>query len=545
MAFSASNSCIAAIVALCIASSAASVAGAPMWRAVGPARADDKVTLTFGLRMKQGAHDALAGACKQVSDPHSEQYGMHLSLEDVAALSADASSLSTVREWLTHQGVAEGDIAVSRSRDVLTARVTTAKAGELLGTDMHTYQHVDAEHARIVRAAPHHVDRHRGSATAMLPERVRAATEVFLGATDMPPLNPAGSRPNKAAARLGELPADVKEAIAATVEDAQAAADAGNDDDPYQPGAAVMLFLLGNSTTADVLFLQFCKDGMLAKSFPPCSQDGQVAVAGYKASILKAGSDAPEIMSLPLGNVVSAPPPAPGVAGFILQVPALVPFQKVQINISAAFADGSVGKAGHLNYTNVPAQDRFILPSPGVPPNMLREFYGYTAVDASKIVEGNSQSVVEFSGQFYSPQDLQDYFQRNSVQTEAKVTVVGPNNASNPGGEAQLDIQLIMGLAPNVNTVFWSTPDDSPNGGFVLDWAFQIGNSTNPPLVHSISYGAGEDVFTQLGNNYIPRTNAEFAKMCARGLSVVVATGDGGSTNVGHGASACEVVANL
>ena len=35
------------------------------------------------------------------------------------------------------------------------------------------------------------------------------------------------------------------------------------------------------------------------------------------------------------------------------------------------------------------------------------------------------------------------------------------------------------------------------------------------------------------------RCNVEFAKMCTRGLSVMVASGDGGSTSIGHGTTEC------
>ena len=38
----------------------------------------------------------------------------------------------------------------------------------------------------------------------------------------------------------------------------------------------------------------------------------------------------------------------------------------------------------------------------------------------------------------------------------SNVKVVGPNDVTQPGGEASLDIQYIMGLAQNIPLTFWS-----------------------------------------------------------------------------------------
>ena len=50
-----------------------------------------------------------------------------------------------------------------------------------------------------------------------------------------------------------------------------------------------------------------------------------------------------------------------------------------------------------------------------------------------------------------------------------------------------------------------------------------MNNASNPPLVTSISYGEAEgDIAAGFGADYISRCNVEFAKLCARGLSVTV-----------------------
>ena len=60
-----------------------------------------------------------------------------------------------------------------------------------------------------------------------------------------------------------------------------------------------------------------------------------------------------------------------------------------------------------------------------------------------------------------------------------------------------MDIQILMGLAPGVPAYMYSMKDLNPysseNEGF-LAYVWLVGNQTNPPLVHSLSYGDIEDV---------------------------------------------------
>lgn len=62
----------------------------------------------------------------------------------------------------------------------------------------------------------------------------------------------------------------------------------------------------------------------------------------------------------------------------------------------------------------------------------------------------------------------------------------GANNESEPGGESSLDIQYIMGVGAGVPSTFWSVSGPVGDGGYILAWALQVGNTTDPPLVTSI-----------------------------------------------------------
>ena len=51
------------------------------------------------------------------------------------------------------------------------------------------------------------------------------------------------------------------------------------------------------------------------------------------------------------------------------------------------------------------------------------------------------------------------------------MTVHGPNNPDDPEGEADQDMQWIMGTGQLIDTVFWSTANRS---GFILEWQEEV-----------------------------------------------------------------------
>lgn len=153
-----------------------------------------------------------------------------------------------------------------------------------------------------------------------------------------------------------------------------------------------------------------------------------------------------------------------------------------------------------------------------------------------------TQSVAAFEEQYYSPLDLKQFFSHMGmdVSNADKVSVVGPNDWEGPkgpdGGEAALDMQYIMGMAPGAHTTFWSIASTSISVGTddILEWASEVSSSTSPPLVNSLSYGFEEAaVQSTFGDGYIERTNAELMKLALRGVSVIIADGDSGASNLG------------
>jgi hypothetical protein len=90
------------------------------------------------------------------------------------------------------------------------------------------------------------------------------------------------------------------------------------------------------------------------------------------------------------------------------------------------------------------------------------------------------------------------------------VTVVkGPNAPTLPGVEATLDIQVIMAVATNVSTWFWSQ-----RGGFEIDpflaYCYSLLHTRNAPWTQSISYS---DVESDLTTEYKMRVSTELQKV--------------------------------
>lgn len=197
-------------------------------------------------------------------------------------------------------------------------------------------------------------------------------------------------------------------------------------------------------------------------------------------------------------------------------------------HVSQTSDDGATHSLG----TSIPFEVKTL-----VTPSVLRNQYNWPANATGK--HGSTQAVAEFYGEFFSNNDLSNFFNEidEKVQSVEPSHVKGnlENDQGHAGGEASLDIQYLMGMAPDVPTFFYGYSDLNPytpeNEGF-LTWLVAMGGEEDPPLVHSLSYGDVEaDVFntTNGAAPYAARVDLEFAKLTARGLSIIVASGDDGS----------------
>jgi tripeptidyl-peptidase-1 len=152
----------------------------------------------------------------------------------------------------------------------------------------------------------------------------------------------------------------------------------------------------------------------------------------------------------------------------------------------------------------------------------------------------NSICATGYHEEYITEQDI-DLFKEwfNPEWEQCGVDVIGPNDQTQPGGEATMDVQLIMGVAPNVPAVFWSTGGaeiHGPNANepFLAFMSALLG-AQSPPLVVTTSYGDDE---LDLDVDYINQANSQFQLAGLRGISILFASGDGGVAG-GHGIPGC------
>ena len=157
-----------------------------------------------------------------------------------------------------------------------------------------------------------------------------------------------------------------------------------------------------------------------------------------------------------------------------------------------------------------------------VTPAVLHQRYNIDAtIGATRGDALSSMAVAEFQGQHFKPSDLVKF----SSSCHVNVTVdkeVGGDSPPTPGVEAELDIEYIKAVAPHIPlTVVYVAGKYS-----LLGWANTVTGLSDPPLVHSVSYGNDEK--QQSGVAYMDSVNLAFMKAGARGLSILFASGDQG-----------------
>ena len=151
---------------------------------------------------------------------------------------------------------------------------------------------------------------------------------------------------------------------------------------------------------------------------------------------------------------------------------------------------------------------------------MLNSVYDITDNSAPN----GSIGVYESLGQYANTDDLAEFQTLFGLPSQTAGNVVGGyyGTARNVGEEANLDIQYLMGVAhgKSKNSWYWYDGPDC----YWDDWISKVSNSANYPLIFSISYGGYED-----SNSGKHLFNTEAIKLSAKGVTIVVSTGDDGT----------------
>lgn len=176
-----------------------------------------------------------------------------------------------------------------------------------------------------------------------------------------------------------------------------------------------------------------------------------------------------------------------------------------------------------------------------ITPNCLANLYD---VRSAENYTTGLLGVAGFLEEYAAPSDLHTFLTKNGVpgsNTSESFTCVGVNGGSCPtsprkaGSEANLDVQYARGIAGSVPITYYSTagrgkwvgdPDDVNNNEPFVEFLEYLLTGADPlPNTLSISYG---DFQSTVPDSYAKHVCDLFSQLGARGVSVLVASGDSG-----------------
>ena len=163
-------------------------------------------------------------------------------------------------------------------------------------------------------------------------------------------------------------------------------------------------------------------------------------------------------------------------------------------------------------------------------PTGVAHFYGYDQLAKNGLNgKGITINLIEIDG--FNQADVQNY--GGCMNYQGQLKVVDLNTPPNPGGEATLDIEMIMGLAPAANIIDY---ESGVNSGSVINDALQAiinanSNNTSSGSIVSISLGDPEigntpDSLAAVDQSLQILTQAEH-------MTVFVASGDCAAFDIG------------
>jgi tripeptidyl-peptidase-1 len=161
--------------------------------------------------------------------------------------------------------------------------------------------------------------------------------------------------------------------------------------------------------------------------------------------------------------------------------------------------------------------------------------------DLDVATQGASQapySEVGNKGEGFGASDLKEFQDINNLHEKPITNIIGDDvvryTDSDTDTEAALDVQCLTGFGDGANTSFWVMDD------WMYEFANEILNTDEPPLVNSMSYGWYESQQCRVDGNcteqgfgtsqdYVTRTDVEFQKLGVLGITMLAASGDDGT----------------
>ncbi|KAH9923703.1 family S53 protease [Epithele typhae] len=169
-------------------------------------------------------------------------------------------------------------------------------------------------------------------------------------------------------------------------------------------------------------------------------------------------------------------------------------------------------------------------------PACLQALYGIPTTPATQY--SNRLAVTGFIKQYANTADLETFLSKFRPDMPSSTTFTldtidggsNPQQGSQAGTEANLDIQYTVGMATNVPTLFISVGEDTQDGGLegFLDVVNFLLEMDSPPQVLTTSYGQNEDTMSRNLAKFGSNLCNAYAQLGARGTSILFSSGDGG-----------------
>lgn len=464
--------------------------------------------VSFALRPRN--MDQIRAEAQAVSDPLSPRYGQHLNGAQIAAIvSPPQAELDAVTSWLSSHAADGVTYRITTTRHMIKAKASVSAWERVLHTTLRAY---------VSAANPNRKPLVRKTGSHWLPRAVAAVVTHVTHIADTP-MTRKGKRQAVAPAR--KATANGPTMTPGTFSNCSVAMNA-----PVTP-----FFPVAVSQPSPIQGLAWGGYVVCRNTQQPAQNSLSECVPAITGWALQFTLTDPfgQNTNLAPAATVTTPPMACENDGTALlcswQTNLIVPQSMgVAVTMTVSYNDSTsqslVGNPGSVQPCTV--MPRF----PMSTPQFLSQYYG---IPMGSRIQQASQAVYA-SGDNFDPNDLLLAGQNLGLEMGVVTRVVDDNNPNPPGGEASLDLQIMLSVTRNATTWFWNLPNDpsfSVVTGDILD------DLEGTPLILSVSYGGNEGPDSVSPGESLCAAN--LAMIATTSHTIITASGDNGVMGNGCG----------
>jgi tripeptidyl-peptidase-1 len=456
-------------------------------------RASPHREITFHLFLKKRNVQVLENLFWEVSNPKSKQYGKYLTTDQIAErFGASEQSIHAVTQWLNHNKVHSYSMALSK--DLIQVKTTTGTAEKLFGTTISSF--FDKETGNEIISAHGEI---------FVPVNIKKHVDLISGLNGF----------------LQKQKGEVTFGQSISLKQQRRVSSTMNTEPPLS-----FFYIYPRDGLIEVYLIVACNFNGSSSSLPNCS-DIQSLYVTAQTTMGNQPTNPIAVQNLPDSFIASD---FANGTNYNLYETCLFTTNFLPYNLSAYLMFNNDSTSSTIYAPVLYYSNKFTTP------NNIATYYGTNYLQNTNPT--NRQAFIGLIGQYFSPSDLNNFFNYFGLPSSNVSKIVGINNSTNAGLEASLDVQYIMGVGLNVPTWFWSFNQNTTFD----DLFFFLSNLTNAeiPYVVSMSY----EFFFESPSLYptMLLLNQEFMKLGIRGVSVFAGSGDGGfgGRNAPSNSSLCQ-----